>query len=145
MSWSLSAAVPAWSALIFDTATAAMTTSARIIAPNARPRRYARRRSLKRDMLPPGKQRWTRGRRDWAPALPGSSTARVPGERCWPRSGRGVRAARSGERLADRLDDTVGLERLDDEVLGAELDRLEHLRLLAEGRAHHDAGRRVGG
>src|SRR3954452_11883271 len=50
-----------------------------------------------------------------------------------------------GERLADGLDDAGRLERLDDEVLGAELDGLEHLRLLAEGGAHHDAGRRIGG
>src|SRR4051794_26275582 len=50
-----------------------------------------------------------------------------------------------GERLADGLDDAGRLERLDDEVLGAELDRLEHLRLLAEGGAHDDARRRVGG
>src|SRR3954452_24392373 len=50
-----------------------------------------------------------------------------------------------GERLADGLDDAGRLERLDDEVLVAELDGLEHLRLLAEGGAHDDAGRRVGG
>src|SRR4051812_24220914 len=61
MSWSVSAFVPASRALIFDTATAPMTTSARIIAPNAMPRRYASRRLLKRDMLPPGKQKLTRG------------------------------------------------------------------------------------
>ena len=36
-----------------------------------------------------------------------------------------------GERLADGVEDAIGLERLDDEVLRAELDRLEHLGLLA--------------
>src|SRR3954454_18503892 len=56
-----------------------------------------------------------------------------------------VRSRGLGERLADGLDDTGRLERLDDEVLGAELDGLEDLGLLAEGRAHDDAGRRVGG
>src|SRR3954453_17344792 len=57
MAWSDSAFVPASRALIFDTATAPMTTSARIIAPNAMPRRYARRRLLKRDIrFLPGKQ-----------------------------------------------------------------------------------------
>src|SRR5919202_6142992 len=49
-----------------------------------------------------------------------------------------------GERLADGLDDAGRLERLHDEVLRAELDGLEHLRLLPEGGAHHDLGRRVG-
>src|SRR3954454_12313330 len=51
--------------------------------------------------------------------------------------------ARLAERLADGLEDAVGLERLDHEVLGAELDRLEHLGLLAEGGAHDHAGGRV--
>src|SRR3954453_7256145 len=55
MSWSLSAVGPGSSAFIFDTETAPMTTSARTIAPNARPRRYASRRLLKRNMFPPGK------------------------------------------------------------------------------------------
>src|SRR3954463_4452410 len=49
------------------------------------------------------------------------------------------------ERLADGLDDARRLERLDDEVLRAELDGLEDLRLLAEGRAHDALRRRVGG
>src|SRR3954454_7606306 len=40
-----------------------MTARARTIAPNARPRRYASRRLLKRDMLPPGKQRLKTGGR----------------------------------------------------------------------------------
>src|SRR4051812_34940374 len=44
------------------------------------------------------------------------------------------------ERLADGLVDAVGLEGLDDEVAGAELDRLEDLGLLAEGGAHDHAG-----
>src|SRR4051795_4411976 len=48
-------------------------------------------------------------------------------------------SAALGERLADRIDDAVGLERLDDEVLRAELQRLDDLRLLAERRAHDDA------
>src|SRR5436305_6689225 len=47
------------------------------------------------------------------------------------------------EGLLDRAQDAIGLERLDHEVLGAELDRLEHLGLLPEGRAHDDAGGRV--
>src|SRR5690349_14854722 len=44
------------------------------------------------------------------------------------------------QRLRDCVEDAVRLERLDDEVLRAALDRLEHLRLLAEGRAHDDLG-----
>src|SRR3954449_284701 len=72
MSWSLSAVAPASSAEIFDTETAPMTTSARTIAPNARPRRYASRRLLKRDMLPPGKAEVDSG---------------APGERARRRSG----------------------------------------------------------
>src|SRR3954451_5292936 len=40
------------------------------------------------------------------------------------------------QRLGDRGQDAVGLERLDHEVLGAELDRLQDLGLLAQGRAH---------
>src|SRR5262245_2690771 len=42
--------------------------------------------------------------------------------------------------LADGLEHALGLEGLDDEVARAELDRLEHLGLLAQGRAHHHAG-----
>src|SRR3954463_5205888 len=57
MSWSVSAFVPSFSAPIFETEIAAMTTSARIIAPNAMPRRYASRKLLKRDIrFLPGKQ-----------------------------------------------------------------------------------------
>jgi len=56
-SWSLSARAVSLSAPIFDTAIAPMTTSARPIAPNATLSRCASRRSLKRDMLPPGKQK----------------------------------------------------------------------------------------
>src|SRR3954452_11983683 len=57
MSWSVSAFVPSVSAPIFETEIAAMTTSARIIAPNAMPRRYASRKLLKRDIrFLPGKQ-----------------------------------------------------------------------------------------
>src|SRR4051794_33487828 len=44
-----------------------------------------------------------------------------------------------GERLAHRLEHALGLERLDDEVAGAELDRFEHLGLLAQGGAHDHA------
>src|SRR4051812_6215297 len=51
-----------------------MTARARTIAPNARPRRYASRRLLKRDMLPPGKQRLKTGG-------PGERTRRRPGDR----------------------------------------------------------------
>src|SRR5215216_459251 len=58
----------------------------------------------------------------------------------WEVSGRAL-----AEGLADRVDDAVRLERLDHEVLGAELDRLEHLRLLAERRAHDDLRGRVRG
>src|SRR4051812_38359543 len=52
-------------------------------------------------------------------------------------------SAALGERLTDRVDDAIGLERLDDEVLRAELQRLDDLRLLAQRRAHDDAGRGV--
>src|SRR3954451_6575881 len=44
------------------------------------------------------------------------------------------------ERLDNRFVDAVGLERLDDEVAGAELDRLEDLGLLPEGGAHDHPG-----
>src|SRR4051812_3337291 len=57
MSWSVSAFVSLFRAPIFETAIAPMTTSARIIAPNAMPRRYASRKLLKRDIrFLPGKQ-----------------------------------------------------------------------------------------
>src|SRR3954467_9547177 len=57
MSWSVSSFVPAFSAPIFETDIAPMTTSARIIAPKAMPRRYASRKLLKRDIrFLPGKQ-----------------------------------------------------------------------------------------
>src|SRR3954465_7080887 len=48
-----------------------------------------------------------------------------------------------GQRLADRLEHALGLERLDHEVARAELDRLEHLGLLAQRGAHDHAGARV--
>src|SRR3954451_15262279 len=48
------------------------------------------------------------------------------------------------QRLGDRGEDAVGLERLDHEVLRAELDRLQDLGLLAQGRAHHDLRAGVG-
>src|SRR3954470_14703436 len=73
--------------------------------------------------------------------LPGTRTA-PPGESGRGRCATGMSAALR-ERLADRVDDAIGLERLDDEVLRAELQRLDDLRLLAERRAHHDAGRGV--
>src|SRR6185312_9837683 len=57
----------------------------------------------------------------------------------------GRRRERSGaglaERLADGVENPLGLERLDHEVLGAGLDGLEHLRLLAERGAHDDLRR----
>src|SRR3954454_12305335 len=57
MSWSVSSFVPAFSAPIFETDIAPMTTSARIIAPKAMPRRYASRKLLKRDIrFLPGRQ-----------------------------------------------------------------------------------------
>src|SRR3954468_11377085 len=65
-----------------------------------------------------------------------------PGESGRGRCATGMSAA-LGERLADRVDDAIGLERLDDEVLRAELQRLDDLRLLAQRRAHDDAGRGV--
>src|SRR4051795_2297502 len=43
----------------------------------------------------------------------------------------------------DRFLDALGLEGLHDEVAGAELDRLEHLGLLAQRGAHDHAGARV--
>src|SRR3954470_12844389 len=48
-----------------------------------------------------------------------------------------------GDRLLDRGKDAVRLERLDHEVLRTGLDGLEDLGLLAERRAHDDAGLRV--
>src|SRR5262249_14939191 len=42
-------------------------------------------------------------------------------------------------------EEAVGLERLHDEVLRAELDRLDHLGLLAERRAHQHAGAGIDG
>src|SRR5919197_6171260 len=59
-----------------------------------------------------------------------------------PARNRGGWELRLRQRLADGVEDAVGLERLDDEVLRTELDRLEHLGLLAKGRAHdHLRGR----
>src|SRR4051812_18000098 len=55
------------------------------------------------------------------------------------------RRGRLGQGLADGLDHAVRLERLDHEVLRAQADGLEHLRLLPEGRAHDDLRRRIGG
>src|SRR5215217_5140868 len=70
-----------------------------------------------------------------------SSRSRMPTPRAHPARSGGAGGLRQG--LADGLEHAVGLERLDDEVLGAELDRLEDLGLLAEGRAHDDLGGRV--
>src|SRR6476620_7624628 len=171
MSWWASALAPASSESIFDTEIAAMTTSATIITPKAMPRRCASRRLLKRDMSSPesgmfdsrgpgGARRHrchrpppsrfecieTAHRTVVLSAGPGAGTTTArPENRAGPWEVQGRLGAVLGQCLADRLDDAVGLERLDDEVLGAELDRLEDLGLLAEGRAHHDAGRRVGG
>src|SRR5205823_575168 len=72
------------------------------------------------------------GSRSQRPALAGRSRVidravlrlRVVARSCC----RGER--RLAERLADRVQDAVGLERLDDEVPGAGLDGLQHLRLL---------------
>src|ERR1700754_1129080 len=48
--------------------------------------------------------------------------------------------AQLAQRLLDGPEDAVLLERLDDEVLRAGADRLDDLGLLAERRAHDDAG-----
>src|SRR5690242_16836086 len=48
-----------------------------------------------------------------------------------------------GQGLLDGLRETIRLKRLDDEVLGAGLDGLQHLGLLTQRRAHDHAGRRV--
>src|SRR3954452_1290411 len=165
MSWSVSSFVPAFSAPIFETDIAPMTTSARIIAPKAMPRRYASRKLLKRDIrFLPGKQvvqgapaaarRFIRCLGDrphprhfecsavvFRPIdhpRPQAPAGWRPGTRNGPagESGRGRCATGSRrvlrECLADGLDDARRLEGLDDEVLRAELDGLEDLRLLAE-------------
>src|SRR5680860_294443 len=44
-----------------------------------------------------------------------------------------------------RAEHAIGLEGLHDEVLGPDLDRLEHLGLLSEGGAHDHAGTRIEG
>src|SRR3954454_15525094 len=57
----------------------------------------------------------------------------------------GVLALGLAQRLLDRREDTIGLEGLHDEVLGAELDRLQDLGLLAQGGAHDHLGAGIDG
>src|SRR2546422_8693095 len=57
--------------------------------------------------------------------------------------GCGGPAARAGHDFREHLQDPVGRERLDDEVLGAGRDRFHDQGFLAHGAAHHDHGRGV--
>src|SRR3954452_15046017 len=106
MSWSVSAVVPAFSAPIFETEIAPMTTSARIIAPNAMPRRYASRRLLKRDIrFLPGKQGGSGGAGRGVPARVAPVIAR---SRAGLSAQATVQVHRNGKRARPRPDDPDG-------------------------------------
>src|SRR5690606_14522444 len=53
------------------------------------------------------------------------------------------RARLATHRLLDRFDNTIRLERLDDEVFRSCLDRIDYHRLLAHRRAHDNLGVRI--
>ena len=86
-------------------------------------------------------RRWRRGprRRSRRRCAAGSAASRGETTRRRPRG----RRAGLCQSLRDGFLDALGLEGLDDEVAGAELDRLEHLGLLTQRGAHDHARARI--